>query len=779
MPPVPRFLLLLLLGPFLFGAGALAQTTGVLTGTVVEEGTERPMPGVGVAVGGTRGRTLTDAGGRFTIGALPPGAYTVQALAPGYLVATARVDVRAGDTTTVRLRLRPRPADMLAPVIEALDPDLVAVDRLDGRRIAEHAVTDTGEALRLVPGLDARRRGGLGFDPLVRALAETEVGVIVDGARFFAATPVRADAQTSHLDPSAVADVEVVKGPYALTWGAGLMSAVRIRTLAATTPPERLRATVQTGYASNRNAFESSAALAGSSRKYTYGFHGAYREGGDYEAGDGATVPGGFRSWALRGRGGYRPSERSEVSVIAGFQKQTGLDVPGRTLDVEDGEAKDVTARYRFTSDDAVLRAFDLVVYWNRITSAMNNDRRPTARVDLFRDPPFALRIDLDAAVTTTGGRAAARIVSDDGLTLDVGADYYRKKRNADRTVHDRSGGALLSADTIFAGVRISDIGLFLRGTTLLHGFKLSAATRFDFVQADADGAGVFYLQNAARRPLNPDNLDRKGTNLSLAFTVARPLSAAWTLAAGLGSVARTADALERYADRFPSTRSNTNAEVLGRPEQEPERASELDLSLTGAYPRLRVRLNVFARLMSDYTTFLPTDLPARADTSARIFRYRNGEGRFWGGEATATYTFASIPLTLDAAFAYLWGKDVTLDEPAFGVSPAAAGLRLRYDAPGGVLFAEGALHHVARQTRVAALRGERPTDGYTTADLRFGVRLPHAEGDVFRTASLLFGVDNVTDTFYARHVNALDPFDVTPLPEPGRVFFARLRLEL
>ncbi len=106
MPPVPRFLLLLLLGPFLFGAGAFAQTTGVLTGTVVEEGTERPMPGVGVAVTGTRGHARTDAEGRFVIGALPPGAYTVQALAPGYLVATARVDVHAGDTTTVRLRLR-------------------------------------------------------------------------------------------------------------------------------------------------------------------------------------------------------------------------------------------------------------------------------------------------------------------------------------------------------------------------------------------------------------------------------------------------------------------------------------------------------------------------------------------------------------------------------------------------------------------------------------------------------------------------------------------------
>ncbi len=778
MSPVPRLLWSLMLVPFLLGTGAFAQTTGVLTGSVVEEGTERPMPGVDVTVAGTRSHAPTDEGGRFVFGALPPGAYTVQALAPGYLVATARVEIHAGDTTRVRLRLRARPPEMLAPVPEALEPDLVAVDTLDGRRIAEAPVTDTGEALRLVPGVDAIRRGGLGFDPLVRALAETEVGVLVDGARFFAANPYGADAQTTHLDPSAVADVVVVKGPYALTWGAGLMSAVRIRTLPATTQPEGLRAIVQAGYASNLDAFESSAALTGTSGKYTYGFHGAYREGGDYEAGDGRTIPADFRSWALRGRGGYRPNGQTEVSVIAGLQKQTDRDMPALPLDVDAQETKDVTARYRHTSDDAVLRAFDLVVYWNRTTSAMNNDGRPTAFVMIFREPPFARRIALDADRTTAGGRAAARIVSDDGLTLDVGADYYRTKRNADRTVHRRSDGSLLFADTLLAGVRIADAGLFLRGTTRFHGFKLSAATRFDFVQTDADGAGIFYLENAARQTLNPDNLDRRETNLSLAFTVARPLSKAWTLAAGLGSVARTADALERFANRFPSTRSNTKAEVLGRPEQEPERASELDLSLTGTYPRLRVRVNVFARLMSDYTTFLPTDLPARADTSARIFRYRNGEGRFRGGEATATYTFAEIPLTLDAALVYLWGKDVTLDEPAFRVPPATADLRLRYDAPGGFLFAEGALHLAARQSRVAALRGESPTDGYTTADLRLGVRLPHAEGDLFRHASLLFGVDNVTDTRYARHVNAPYPFEKA-MPEPGRVFFTRLRLEL
>ena len=42
---------------------------------------------------------------------------------------------------------------------------------------------------------------------------------------------------------------------------------------------------------------------------------------------------------------------------------------------------------------------------------------------------------------------------------------------------------------------------------------------------------------------------------------------------------------------------------------------------------------------------------------------------------------------------------------------------------------------------------------------------------------SLLVGVSNLTDEAYVNHLNAKNPFTGTPIPEPGRVFFANLSL--
>lgn len=82
----------------------------------------------------------------------------------------------------------------------------------------------------MVSGVDAVRRGTIGIDPVVRGLREIEVGTYLDGTRIFLAGPGRMDSPLSHLDPSAIQSVQVVKGPYALTWGAGNLSAIKVET---------------------------------------------------------------------------------------------------------------------------------------------------------------------------------------------------------------------------------------------------------------------------------------------------------------------------------------------------------------------------------------------------------------------------------------------------------------------------------------------------------------------------------------------------------------------
>jgi iron complex outermembrane receptor protein len=754
---------------------ARAQRPGAIAGIVVDEHDDAVI-GAGVIIVGTLRGTATDADGRFEIGPLRPGAYTLEARALGYRPATRTVTVVAGQTTPVTLRLHTRPVLLEGIVVSALRPDLEPVAEMDARRVRETHASDAGELMRLLPGVNAARRGPIGLDPNVRGLSETEVGAYIDGVRFFPAGPLRMDSQISHFDPSSIARVEVVKGPYALTWGAGNMSAIRVERHGLN-PAPGLHGTLQTGYNDNVNAFESAATLSQARGPFSVWLHGAFREGNDYRAGDGTKIPSDYRSGEARARLGYRLAPNARLTVAGGYNRQDDIDYPGRLLDASFFDATDLSAKYERSRASGALRSFEARLSWNRVKHAMNNDRKPTAQPGVFPNgaPRPPLSIHVNAETKNLGGRAAAQFVMPSRVVLTVGGDFYRANRDARRPFEAvRPDGSrfvppFYVSDEVWPDVTITDAGLFVNGTQTSGTVNVAATARLDFVHAGAGRVSDAYL-SIVGQGLTREDLTQNEANVSGALTLTTHPDEAWSVSFGVGSVARTADALERYSDRIPASKAQTSAEFIGNPTLKPERSTQVDLWLEGAYPRVSLNLNAFARRMDDYITLEPTDVPPLLPLSPpTVFRYVNGEATFFGFEASASFALTE-PLTLSLGGSYLWGKDETLDEPALGVSPPSVHASLRYDAPGGRFFAEGTTHLVARQTRAALTRGERPTDGYTTADVRVGVSLVH-------NVSALFGVNNLFDALYVNHLNAANPFTGARLPEPGRVLFANVRL--
>jgi iron complex outermembrane receptor protein len=149
------------------------------------------------------------------------------------------------------------------------------------------------------------------------------------------------------------------------------------------------------------------------------------------------------------------------------------------------------------------------------------------------------------------------------------------------------------------------------------------------------------------------------------------------------------------------------------------------------------------------------------------VFRYVNGSADFRGFEASASIGMHPA-WTLRLETDYLWGEDRSVGEPALGITPWTGRIGARWQKPAGRFHADGLLTVAADQNRVATARGEIPTEGYLTGDLRFGWR--------FTERFLLrFGVQNVADAFYVNHLNQRDPFSGNPVPEPGRVFYANI----
>jgi iron complex outermembrane receptor protein len=583
------------------------------------------------------------------------------------------------------------------------------------------------------------------------------------------------DSGLSHVGPHAVDSVQVVKGPYALTWGAGALAAVRLETYR---PPFSDAGFTQHGragarYGDNGDVTDLFARAAGSGERWRYSLLAGRRSGGDYEAGDGATVPGDFTSSEARLHLGFQAAEGLLLGVEGGYQDQHDLDYAGRLLDATYFQTRSYAGRLDWAPSADGVDEVSLLLYANRKDHRMNNDEKPTARPLPGRVPPFGLDVDLPTESNTSGGRAALS-GRRDGLTWSAGADAYRLRQNARRTISRRDNGAVLFRDVVWPDAELDDGGLW---TQVVHrgGASTVATTlRYDRWSADAGQAVSPFFVAAAGDPTPRDE------NLwSAAVSGRLRLGDAWSLEAGLGRAVRTPTALELYSDRFPSSRFQVAAEFVGDPRLDPETAWQADLGASYAAGGVQASVSTFYRRLDDNVTVRPDPtLPRRLPLSPmQVYRYVNGSRAAYVGVEARLDARLSDAWALRAAGAWLRGDDEGLDEPAFGVAAPwlSTGVRwqggsLRGGSAGGGPWADLGVRWVDRQDRVARARLERPTPGYTVVDLAAGWRF----GERWQLAA---GADNLLDESYADHLSSLDPFTGERVPEPGRSLYARLEV--
>ncbi|MFW6206314.1 MAG: TonB-dependent receptor domain-containing protein [Gemmatimonadota bacterium] len=747
----------------------LAQ--GTVTGRVTDASSGEPLVGASVMIQGTERGAVTNARGRYMIQNVPEGERVIEATMLGYRAASRTTDVGAAMTSTVDFALELRPIEIGGIRVSVLRPDLQPQVQLSEREVRESNPKDAGQLLRNLSGVDAVRRGALGLDPVVRGLRETEVGTYLDGTRMFPAGPGRMDSPLTHLDPSAVQAIQVVKGPYALTWGAGNLSAIRVETAPLQTRGEEaMSGSISAGYDSNIEASEVSGSFSDRSGAVSYWAHGAWRQGNDYNPGgsDDVVIPADFSSYEGRAKLGLEVGETSLLTVSGGYQDQGQIDFPGRLMTALFFYASNASVEWRTERPDGLLRNLEVLAYRNRVSHGMDNREKPSATMN---------DVEVDSDIEVLGGRAAADLV-DGPWSIRVGGDVYTADRNAERATTPLMGPDAGNTTTlvIWPDAAITDLGVFGRvSRTFESGVDLAGTVRVDQVWADAVDPSVSFLDFLSRVDGSQD-LDATETNLSVALTAGFELGSRWNLSLGLGSAVRTADATERYSDHQPSTKSQFSAEFMGNPNLDPERSNQVDIWLEGRFPSVALQLNAFGRRVSDYITLALTDeekiRPSPIFPDA-VYRYVNGEATFYGSEASLTYALSDV-LTADVGASYLWAEEtvfpttdasVEVEEPAIGIAPTTADVGLRYEDVRGRYFLEGTARLVGEQTRVAETRGESASPGYGTFDLRAGLA-------PLRGINVRLGAENLLDKRYVNHLNSRNPFTGEPVPEPGRVLY-------
>ena len=217
---------------------AAQQVRGTITGRVVDQASQQPLPEVQVTVTGTTLGARTNAEGRYTLSNVPVGAAEIRVNRIGYAARTQRVTVTAGAPMTLDFAL--------AASAVALDEIVVTGTAGAVERRAQSAVVATVDAAEIVdrgaitsvqdvlaariPGVSVgQTSGSSGSSQRIRIRGASSISlsneplVFIDGVRANSAneglvfTGGQTNSRLFDLNPDEIESIEVVKGPAAAT----------------------------------------------------------------------------------------------------------------------------------------------------------------------------------------------------------------------------------------------------------------------------------------------------------------------------------------------------------------------------------------------------------------------------------------------------------------------------------------------------------------------------------------------------------------------------------
>ncbi len=622
---------------------------------------------------------------------------------------------------------------------------------------------DLVESLRSLPHVNMLRRGGLNFEPVVQGLRETQVAMVVDGTRTFAAGPARMDSELSHVDAANVGAFEVVTGPYALTEGAGAMAAILV-----SSPPIpktqgwRFGGRGGAGWRSNGAARTASLRVDGGSSKAGFHLRGSGDLLDDYNSGASGSasqlVPSDAVAHQLGAGLWFAPTANQEISLAGFYDEQTGVDYPGRLLTAEHFLMRAWRAGYRLARPEGLVSALKLTGFLNKKSHRMSNRGKPTAMDMPGRMPPFALDVSLPTEADTAGGAGRIELSPGEDWVIQAGFDYFRLEQDAQRYIARARDRRLMFSDAVWSGASLSDFGAYILAGRSFDRGEIRASGRIDWVDSDAGRPSDFFTENAG------GELARSEANSNFSLAGRYEVGGGFTLSGGAGRVVRTANALERYSDRFPSTRFQVAAEFMGSPDIRPEASLQGDLAVEWRAGKYSLSAGGYVRSITNYITVeADPGLAKRLPLSPPVvFRYINGEGAFFRGW-TLGFRRVGDGFEIRSQASKTMADDRELAEPVLGIPPLEVDSAVRYVRPSGRFWLEYGMRNVAAQNRIAATRLETASPGFTLHGIRAGIEL-------WDGASVLhFGIENLGDKHYYEHLNSLNPFTRQRIPELGR----------
>ena len=621
---------------------------------------------------------------------------------------------------------------------------------------------DGGEFLRQVNGVNMSRFGGRGLEPIIRGQSQTQLNILLDGAYVHGGCPNRMDPPSSWAALETYEKVEVIRGVQTLQYGGGGSGGTVLfeRDTRALAEEEGLHGRVSAAASTNDLTYDFLADVVASGEKGYVRFFTELKENDNYEDGDGNEVRSAFDHKQAGIVLGYTPTEHRLFELTIERNEFTDALYPGSGMDSPEESGTFYKLRYLDRPDIAWIDNIKAEVYLNEVDHVMDNFS--------LREPPVMMGMPMLRETDTTSDTTGGRLVLTSTLqntSVTYGIDLQRNVRNA--TLYNMNMTQPQELSYLCPDANIQQLGIFAEATTRLDDRRrLVYGLRVDQVDASAGLADA--IPNPAM-PMYSANMaymtyygtkaeDQTETNVGGLLRYEIDLDYGVTLFTGLSRTVRTADATERYMNKWSP---NPADRWIGNPDIDPEQHHQVDLGVLKQGGSHSLSATLFYDDVSDYI------LRDYAPDQAQI--YRNIDAELYGLEVEGTWRLRP-GLDLTAALAYVHATNTTDDRPIAQTPPLGGKVQLDYYS--------GRWTHGAR-VRFADSQDRTDPESplYVGETAGWGVFDFYGSYAMNETFSLRWGIDNLFDKTYAEHASRSNLMDLEAVRvnEPGRVAWLKL----
>ncbi|MGP8215481.1 MAG: TonB-dependent receptor [Bacteroidia bacterium] len=330
---------ILILSLLMFTDITMAQS---LSGTVTDSASHQTIPGVVVYLPQLKLGGTTDANGNYKITSVPGGTYEVEVKILGYAIITKQVIIK-GDVTA-NFSMAVSSASSNEVVITALgnitniQRSPVPVTLVAHETMLQESSNNVIDAIASQPGLNEITEGPGISKPEINGMGYLRVLTLFDGER-------QEDFQWGDehgilIDPNAVYDAEIIRGPASLQYGANAMAGVISFKSEPFAESGTVQGSVLTEYQTNNGMIGNSEDIGGNNNGFVWDLRASNEEAHCYQDPKDGYV------WGTA-------YNQSNVRGLIGLNEKWGytrlsISILHREIEVPDGNRDSATGQFAF-----------------------------------------------------------------------------------------------------------------------------------------------------------------------------------------------------------------------------------------------------------------------------------------------------------------------------------------------------------------------------------------------------------------------------------------------